>query len=661
MFHLKNDLISQNLPTRYVISESLCSGYFPWWNPYINFGIPQYGDMNNGFWNPLLWVIAKTVGYNIWTITYEEMFYVLIGGWGVYKVIRELNIEKGVAIISSLSYMSCGFIVGHLQHFCWITGAGFFPYVLLFFLKTNKSPIVRNYVLGSIAAFLFVSATHPGLVIGSAYFFLFALIAIFIFRKNATSTFYRPNFLLINLSFFLLALIFSIVVVVSDLDVLRYISRGSKPTLNESLLEPTTLQCYLSFLFPISVNKSSFFATDISMRNVFIGIASLAGIIFLSRYYDKKIVTAVALAVLFFIFLAAGGIFKTVAYYALPFVGHVRLNGEFTYFVLTTLILAAACGLQKLVYDDNYEALLKRLLRFFIVLSLVVTISAGLAVLLSSGPSVHWTGESKLSVKALIDRLTFADLLIISALVLLATLCLIMISLSSPRRIATIVVFNLVINSWLALPFTGLGMKSKSQVSGEMIQPPRGIFPQELQPLIKTTFMDSSLRSEFIMLGSYSKKIGYPNEEQYPIELKSTQKFFSDSDLHHFIIRQSYVFLSTDTDATSETNFDSTRIEIKKIVPGCLHVLVNNDKYRFITFLQNDYPYWETLINGKIVKHYTSFKTFISVPVQLGRSDVAFVFNPKPIRNAMIANGGILFLGLIALFSRRIRDTFVFK
>src|SRR5437899_2075953 len=83
-FHIKNDLVTQNLPTRFVISESIYSGYFPWWNPYINFGIPQYGDMNGGYWNPLLWLIARTSGYGIWAITLEEMFYILMGAWGIF-------------------------------------------------------------------------------------------------------------------------------------------------------------------------------------------------------------------------------------------------------------------------------------------------------------------------------------------------------------------------------------------------------------------------------------------------------------------------------------------------------------------------------------------------------------------------------------------------
>ena len=163
------------------------------------------------------------------------------------------------------------------------------------------------------------------------------------------------------------------------------------------------------------------------------------------------------------------------------------------------------------------------------------------------------------------------------------------------------------------------------------------------------------------MLGSYSKKIGYPKEEQYPIELKSTQSFFSDSGLFRFIIRQSYVFLSTDTTSTSETSFDSTSIDVKKFAPGHLYVSVNNRKYKFVTFLQNDYPHWQTFINGKSVKHYTGFKTFISIPIQSGRNEVEFVFNPPPVKKAMIANWGILLLGLIFLLSRRVRDSLLVK
>jgi hypothetical protein len=189
-----------------------------------------------------------------------------------------------------------------------------------------------------------------------------------------------------------------------------------------------------------------------------------------------------------------------------------------------------------------------------------------------------------------------------------------------------------------------------------MTQFARGISSQELQPLKKTTFIDSSLRTQFILLGSYSKKIGFPKEEQYPVELESTQNVFSDSNLFRFITQQSFVFLSADTTATSETNFDSASIEIKKFALGYLKVSANNRKYRFITFLQNDYPYWQTFINGRIIRHYTGYKSFISVPIEQGNSNVEFVFNPKPIKKAMAINVAILVLGLACLMFRALRN-----
>ena len=175
-FHLKNDLVTQNLPGRYFISESLYSQNFPWWNPYLNFGTPQYGDMNNGFWNPVLWFVAKFFSYNVLTITLEEMLYIFLGGWGFLKLMLHFKIPIELSIISGLSYMSGGYILGHLQHFCWITGTAFFPFLLLYYLKSLSQPLLKHFIVGALFAFLFVSSTHLGLIIGSMYFFLLLIL-----------------------------------------------------------------------------------------------------------------------------------------------------------------------------------------------------------------------------------------------------------------------------------------------------------------------------------------------------------------------------------------------------------------------------------------------------------------------------------------------------
>src|SRR5688500_6490043 len=287
-FHLKNDLISQNLPTRFFISESLYSKTFPWWNPYLNYGIPQYGDMNNGFWNPLLWLIAKTFGYNVLTITLEEMLYILIGGCGVYKTARYFNISGNVSLLSGLSYMSGGYIVGHLQHFCWITGTAFFPYVLLFFIRSINQPILKNFLVGGLFSFLFLSSTHPGLIIGAIYFFFFLIMHMLLTAVRNKKSEKCKTIIKSSLLFGFLSAVFSIIVIASNAEVLQHITRGIKVTIQETLSHPTTLHIYLSLFFPFAINQGNFFQTDISMRNMSIGIALLPGLYFFVRNFNFK-------------------------------------------------------------------------------------------------------------------------------------------------------------------------------------------------------------------------------------------------------------------------------------------------------------------------------------------------------------------------------------
>ncbi len=347
-FHLKNDLISQNLPTRFVFSEALYSGFEPFWNPYLHYGSPQYGDMNNGFWNPMQWLIGSTFGYTIYSITFEELFYILIGGWGMYKVTKEF-FSKDVAIITGLTYMCCGYLTGHLQYFCWITGTGYFPFVLLYFIRINKNPIIKNFLFGGISVFLFTASTHPGLIIGSAYFFAFALLMIYFNRKGILQQLYHKRFWRINLTFLLISCALSIVVIYSNIEVLKYIYRGTKVSMEQTLMTPTSLQSYLSLYLPLPVHKTSFFNTDIAMRNVYIGIAHFIGLIFIVRLVSKRVLISFGLPLLFFILLSAGSYFKIFAWKFLPFLGFVRLNGEFTYFVILLLLLYGSAGIHDLM------------------------------------------------------------------------------------------------------------------------------------------------------------------------------------------------------------------------------------------------------------------------------------------------------------------------
>ncbi len=661
-FHIKNDLITQNLPTRFVFSESIYSGFEPFWNPYINYGIPQYGDMNNGFWNPVQWLIGSTIGYSIYSITLEELFYILIGGWGTFKVCRDF-FNKEVAIVTGLAYMCSGYITGHMQYLCWLTGVGYFPYVLLYFLRTNKSPVIRNFVMGGISTFFFLASTHPGLIIGAVYFFLFLILIIFINRNDFTKTLYHKKFLLINLTILLTGCLLSLVVIISNLEVLPLISRGSKVTLEETLLHPTTFQSYLSLLFPLAVNKSDWFNTDIGMRNSYIGILSLFGIITAFRYFTKRQLITFSLPLLFFVLLSSGGLFKAFAWKALPLLGYVRLNGEFTYFVILLLLFCGSIGLDKLIKENKTTTNYKtsgNILTGITIAALIVS----LTMLLFKGISVQFVpgnGDIKSIIKDIIDKLTIWELLTIQSSIQIATL-LIFRKHSSNKIVVTFVfAFNLSLITWLTMPFTGIGMMSKKEVQAVINTFPKGINSQELVSINDTKYIDPSYESQFMLISSYSKKIGYHHQDQYPVQLKKNNDFCSKKTVFEFIKNQAFLFLSADTTINTATNFDSANINVIRSGPGYIKCIIRNNSYKWLTLLQNNYPYWQVKVNGKTVDHFTAFETFISIPVTIGKHEIEFCFEPKRIKFLALLNIGLLAAALLILSSSGFSKRQVFK
>lgn len=661
-FHLKNDLINQNLPTRFVISESLYSGYFPWWNPYIHYGIPQYGDMNNGFWNPILWVIAKTVGYSVYTITLEEMVYLLIAGWGMYKLIKEL-FSKDTALVTGLAYLCCGYAVGHLQHFIWITGVAFYPYVLLYFIRANKNAIAKNFIACGISVLFFTSSTHPGLIIGASYFFLFALLFIYRFRHSVTKEFYSKNFLFKNFLLLLISCLCCIVIIVSNFELLQYISRGNKLSLAESLLSPTTLQSYISLLFPLPVHKTDFFNTDISMRNMYGGIAMLIGLIFYFKKTNRKIILFTLLPLLFFVLLASGGWFKTLAWKFLPYTGYVRMNGEFTYFVMLILFLISAAGLHSLLQKNNFKQLLITPVNWLFVLSLVAAVVSLILVFTIHSSIIYSVigNSGKFFIKSVFENLRFADLLFIQSIILLLSVWFIKKYKFNFTSSFFILCINLIITTWLCLPYTGLGMKSKKEMQQIINSTQKGIQKQELTAINQTKLIEPENKREYIMLSSFSKKIGNPEMEDYPVQLKSNAEFFADSSLTNFINQQAWLFLSSDTLINASTNFDSSRIKVIENGPGKIKCSINNAGYKFLVLLQNNYPHWEVSIDDKKIIHYTAFKTFITAPIPDGNHFVEFNFNPKPVKIAFWINISVLILLAILLSVKSIRNKKWFK
>ena len=227
------------------MSESLHAGHLPLWNPYINYGIPQYGDMSSGYWNPLTWLIAGTVGYNAYTFTIELLIYIFIGGIGMYTLCRYFNLQNKVRFIAAIAYMCCGYNVGHLQHFNWLSGAAFLPWCIWGYLLIQQNLSIKNILLSAVLFYLFISSAHPGITIGAFYFFIALALFLFFKKENQNNFSGRiKKFAFANSFLLTMILALSAGMIVGYLDIIPHFTRGSKVALDQSLKDPTTLKSW---------------------------------------------------------------------------------------------------------------------------------------------------------------------------------------------------------------------------------------------------------------------------------------------------------------------------------------------------------------------------------------------------------------------------------
>src|SRR5438045_6426973 len=112
-------------------------------------------------------------------------------------------------------------------------------------------------------------------------------------------------------------------------DIIPHFSRADKIPLAATLKSPASLQSWISAILPLStVKNDSFFATDISMRNIYFSLTLLLFLltgIFRKNGWQKFFLYTG----LIFLLLSSGGIFKMFAYKFIPLIGYVRLDGEF--------------------------------------------------------------------------------------------------------------------------------------------------------------------------------------------------------------------------------------------------------------------------------------------------------------------------------------------
>ena len=209
LFALKNDALTANFPNKYFFSAALHDGYFPVWNPYLNFGFPLYADPGFAFWNPITWIFGW-IGYSVPVLSIEILFYIWIGGISSYELGRWLGHSEKVSFCMGMMYMCCGFFIGNLQHINFLTSAAFLPLVLKTYLDLQAKFSVQRLLYCLVSLYLLATGGHPAIPVATVYFLVFIQIGIVIFsntgeRKLVIIRRSFKTFLILLVCFFVLA------------------------------------------------------------------------------------------------------------------------------------------------------------------------------------------------------------------------------------------------------------------------------------------------------------------------------------------------------------------------------------------------------------------------------------------------------------------------
>ena len=642
------------------MGEALHANQLPLWNPYISFGLPFYGDMSSSYWSPLTWLIASTAGYNPYTLTIEVFIYLLASGAGMYYLSGYYSKNNYVRLIAAVSYMCNGYIVGHLQHINWLSGAAFLPWCLWALEKLYFERNLKSLILSSLFFYLLISSSHPGITIGGAYLFLAYIISKLIssFQQNGKEGLLKTSKLFLLFGAFMLLV--SAGLLIGYGDIIPYFDRNEVVDLSLSLNQNTNAKSWISILLPFATSKGNiFFQNDPAFRNIYIGATLF--LLLLTSLFKAKSPQQVffLLTSAFFLLLSTGDVLKLFAAKFLPLVGYVRVNAEFRIFALFCFIIAAVIFFERLLTDrEKYFKAIQ--VSFVIVIGIITAFFLfGLVNILTGNESaLHYIDtsnqnlSSRDSIKQILDRISIYDTFVVQGAVQIILLVLLFDALrkNNLKKVFIITAIDLVLATLLTLPFTGVGKEPVSTISSILKKSPSGIPVPTLQPVKEN---DTISLHETKLIGDwsfYSKQPGAANAALYPVKLINNYKYYKEAakDSNIRITDMPFVYIANSIAEKKPLKTRSiAQQDIVSYKTGEIHLKITAC---FVVILQNFYPHWYYKTKGNTLPVRQAGISFIGVPIEKGENDITVFFNPKSVKAGLFISALFLLLFTVLLF-----------
>ena len=191
------DIITQIYPWKDFTIDTLRAGQIPLWNPYSFSGTPHLANYQSAVFSPFNFIFFLFPFVDAWSLL--VLFQPLLAGLFMYLFVRSLKRSQTASLISSISFMFCGFIVVWMDYATLAYAISFLPLALFCIEKYHELKKIRYLLLLSISIPLSFFSGHFQI---SIYFFITVLVYLiykFITTKNINASLKLTGFIFFGL------------------------------------------------------------------------------------------------------------------------------------------------------------------------------------------------------------------------------------------------------------------------------------------------------------------------------------------------------------------------------------------------------------------------------------------------------------------------------
>lgn len=651
---MKWDFLDAFLPSRYFFSESILNNQFPLWNPYLLYGTPIFADLVSVF-NPEFWIVGNLFGYSNITLQFMYLVYVFFAGVSFFYFLKSFNSEDKISLGLSVAYMLSGLTVGNAQHLAFVAGYAILPFAVASYLRFIRDFNRTNLVQLSIALFLMIYASYPGLTIILAYLLL-SLFAYHLIAYRAKKN-YVKTALIYHLLLAGITALFSSVLIVAYIQGAPFLSRYSGLTLELAQKHPFSLQSMLSFLLPMATGaEPQFFQTDPSMSNGYWGMVSLVLFLFALTQKARNKTSYLFFGFGIFALLVSFGdqlFLREFLYRYFPLMNMFQYPGIFRAFAIFGFLAFTGINLK----PDNFEQPnRKRMIFAALLLIIFLSIFIGNALSKIEGFVFFETGKSfteKLLTATRFDAIIFQGTV---QLVILLTIVFAAFKIKKNSQFATLLLFLIITDGIIAtqlnIHYTVVSEVNPVKFHRYLKASPKGFPAPELNPVGENS--DGNAQNEFVWMNNnvFPKKVTFDGlvsfkldgyaylSDNHPELLEAIKKqpvlYFSD-DIRNVSpvenVTPNAVFLNeTDFQKLPETEFRSSEndhLYITGFSPTQIEIKTFTNHPQLLIYQQNYFTGWNVFVNGEKKDLLKSNFTHMAVLVPPGENIVLFEYkNP---------------------------------